>query len=67
MIKTMIWINILKFNFVNLYLICNIKKMSSSRYYINDSIVHYVTFEAINYIINKDIEQKQMLIVRKIN
>lgn len=43
--------------------------MSSGRYYINDSIFHLVTLEAINYIINKNIEQKQKSIVKiiKIN
>jgi hypothetical protein len=37
--------------------------MSSGRYYINDSIFHLLTLEAINYIMNKNIEQKQKAIV----
>jgi len=41
--------------------------MSSGRYYINDSIFHLLTLEAINYVMNKNIEQKQKAIVNYMN
>jgi len=37
--------------------------MSSGRYYINDSIFHLVTLETINYILNKNLDNKLKAIV----